>query len=186
MQQPEADARAWGGARSAESNHHVPACRLNPSNLADAAPNATGPSSKTCLCDNTAKPVPHAPARDTDRAVGTPVRGAPRPRRKVVIAATAVPRIPRLRAPLPTVRPASDWANPRQFWIVHALWPIPPQTKAELTSTKGGARLYPCYIPKPLTPATQPLRLGCKIKAHLDDRVAHAVVEMCLVCAPET
>ena len=135
MQQPEADARAWGGARSAESNHHVPACRLNPSNLADAAPNATGPSSKTCLCDNTAKPGPHAPARDTDRAVGTPVRGAPRPRRKVVIAATAVPRIPRLRAPLPTVRPASDWANPRQFWIVHALWPIPPQTKAELTSS---------------------------------------------------
>ena len=134
VQQPEADARAWGGARSAESNHHVPACRLNPSNLADAAPNATGPSSKTCLCDNTAKPGPHAPARDTDRAVGTPVRGAPRPRRKVVIAATAVPRIPRLRAPLPTVRPASDWANPRQFWIVHALWPIPPQTKAELPS----------------------------------------------------
>ena len=135
MQQPEADARAWGGARSAESNHHVPACRLNPSNLADAAPNATGPSSKTCLCDNTAKPVPHAPARDTDRAVGTPVRGAPRPRRKVVIAATAVPSIPRLRAPLPTVRPASKWANPRQFWNVHALWPIPPQTKAELTSS---------------------------------------------------
>ena len=52
--------------------------------------------------------------------------------------------------------------------------------------TKGGAHLYPCYIPKPLTRATQPLRLGCKIKAHLDDRVAHAVVEMCLVCAPET
>ena len=135
MQQPEADARAWGGARSAESNHHVPACRLNPSNLADAAPNATGPSSKTCLCDNTAKPAPHAPARDTDRAVGTPVRGAPRPRRKVVIAATAVPRIPRLRAPLPTVRPASDGPTPRQFWNEHALWPIPPQTKAELPSS---------------------------------------------------
>ena len=68
-------ARAWCGARSPTITYQQG--RLNPSNLVKAAPNATRPSSQTFLRANTTKPGPHAPARDTDRAVGTQVRGAP-------------------------------------------------------------------------------------------------------------